>query len=374
MPVRKFLVCCAVFTLGGAMTLAHDSPPNGATSRPYGKTADGQAVEEFTLTAGRYSAKLITYGAAISELIVPDKNGKPTDIVLGFDDMAGWQSKGNPYFGCTTGRVANRIAKGKFKLDGKEYKLAVNNEPNTLHGGVRGFDKVVWQAEPIPGKPAVRFRYVSRDGEEGYPGTLTTTVTYTLSDNGTLAIDYEATTDQATPVNLTNHVYFNLNGAKTGTTILNHPLKLAAAKYTPADATLIPTGEIASVAGTPFDFTSATPIGERIQKIKADPVGYDLNYVLDSGGGKLAPAAWASSPTTGIKLEMQTTEPGVQLYTGNHLDGKIKRKAGVVYPQFGGFCLEAQHYPDSINQPKFPNTVLRPGQTYRQTTTYRFTN
>lgn len=371
MRVRIGLIGWTAVLLGSAMTTA-DSPAPGVAQRPYGKTADGRPVEEFTLRAGPYTVKLITYGAAISEWIVPDRNRKPTDVVLGFDDMAGWESKGNPYFGCIVGRVSNRVAKGKFSLGGKEYALAVNNGPNALHGGVRGFDKVVWQAAEIPGKTAIRFRYVSPDGEEGYPGTLITQVTYSLSDSGTLSIEYEATTTRPTPVNLTNHVYFNLDGAKSGSTILQHPLAIAARKYTPTDATLIPTGEIADVAGTPLDFTTATPIGDRIHQIKADPVGYDHNYVLDSGGKELALAARASSPSTGITLEMRTTEPGVQLYTGNFLDGKVHGKAGVAYPQYGGFCLEAQHFPDSVNRPSFPTTILMPGETYRQTTTYRF--
>jgi aldose 1-epimerase len=343
------------------------------TKRPYGTTTDGKPVDEFTLTAGPYSVKLITYGAAISELVVPDRAGRPTDIVLGFDDMAGWQSKGNPYFGCIVGRVANRIAKGKFTLGGRQYTLAVNNPPNALHGGARGFDKVVWKAEEVKKSgPAVRFTYVSPDRDEGYPGTLTTHVTYSLSESGALTMEYEATTDKPTPVNLTNHAYFNLNGAKTGSTILDHVLKINAKKYTPTDESLLPTGQLAAVANTPLDFTKATAIGDRIRQIKATPVGYDHNYVLDSGRGELVQAAVANSPSTGIALEVQTTEPGLQLYTGNFLDGTVKGKGGVTYPQYGGFCLEAQHFPDSVNRPEFPSIVLEPGKTYRQTTVYRF--
>jgi aldose 1-epimerase len=233
---------------------------------------------------------------------------------------------------------------------------------------------VVWKAETVdrPNAAAVRFSYLSRDGEEGYPGNLTTHVEYSLTPKGALTIEYEATTDRATPVNLTNHAYFNLNGALLGSTILNHELMIAAKKYTPTDETLIPTGQIAAVAGTPLDFTTPRPIGERIRQIRATPVGYDHNYVLDSAGRQSALAARVLSPATGIRLEMETTEPGVQLYTGNFLDGAVKGKGGVVYPQYGGCCLEAQHFPDSVNRPEFPSVILEPGRTYRQTTVYRF--
>jgi len=370
---RLLILGLAITILLASVVAADDATKPSLTKRSYGKTADGQPVDEYTLRAGSYAAKLINYGAAISELIVPDRQGHPTDVVLGFEDMTGWQSKSNPYFGCIVGRVANRIAKGKFTLGGREYSLAVNNPPNALHGGVKGFDKVVWQAEELRASaPSVQFTYKSRDGEEGYPGNLTTTVNYSLTESGVLTIGYEATTDKPTPVNLTNHAYFNLNGAKSGSNILNHMLMIAAHKYTPSDATLIPTGELASVAGTPLDFTKPTEIGARIKQIQATPQGYDHNYVLDSGGGRLALAARASSPSTGITLEMQTTEPGVQLYTGNFLDGTAKGKGGVIYQQHGAFCLEAQHFPDSVNQRAFPSVILEPGKTYRQTTVYRF--
>lgn len=346
---------------------------NSVTKRGFGKTTDGKPVDEYTLSAGPYSVKLINYGAAISELIVPDQVGRPTDVVLGFDDMAGWQSKGNQYFGCIVGRVANRVANGKFKLGSREYTLAVNTPPHALHGGVRGFDKVVWKAEEVKrAGPAVRFTYVSPDGDEGYPGTLKTHVTYSLTETGALTMEYEATTDKPTPVNLTNHAYFNLNGVRTGSTILNHLLKINAKKYTPTDDSLVPTGQLALVADTPLDFTKATPIGDRIQQIKAKPVGYDHNYVLDSPRGELIQAAVATSPSTGISLEVQTTEPGLQFYTGNFLDGSAKGKGGVSHPQYGAFCLEAQHFPDSVNRPEFPSIILEPGKTYRQTTVYRF--
>jgi aldose 1-epimerase len=369
---RLIIVGLFAVALVASAVLGDDRAKSGVSKREYGKTSDGQVVAEYTLTAGSTSVKLLTYGATISQFLTPDQLGRPTDVVLGFDDMAGWQSKGNPYFGCIVGRVANRVANGKFTLNGREYKLAVNNGPNSLHGGTRGFDKVVWKGEEVRGDaPSVRFTYRSLDGEEGYPGNLVTKVVYSLSQSGALMIEYEATTDQPTPVNLTNHAYFNLNGAKTGSTILNHLLTIAAKKYTPADDNLIPTGQMSLVLDTPLDFTKSTEIGARIKEIKATPVGYDHNYVLDSGGRQLALAARAASPQTGITLEVQTTEPGLQLYTGNFLDGTVKGKGGVVYPQYGAFCLEAQHFPDAVNHPEFPSVILQPGKTYRQTTVYR---
>lgn len=370
---RLLILGLAISLLAGVAVGDDRSKPTSVSKRPYGTTADGTAVDEYTLTAGPYSAKIITYGAAISELIVPDRHGKPTDVVLGFDDMAGWQSKGNPYFGCIVGRVANRVGNARFTLDGKEYKLAANNGPHSLHGGIRGFDKVVWKVEHgVRRLPAeITLTYRSPDGEEGYPGNLTAHVTYRLSANGTLSIEYSAMTDKATPVNLTNHSYFNLNGAKTGSTVLDHSLMLAASRYSPGDDTLIPTGQIAPVDGTPLDFTKPTPIGERIKQIKATPVGYDHNFVLE-GAGTRRYQGEAISPKTGISMQFTTTEPAVQLYTGNFLDGTVKGKGGTTYPQYGGFCLEAQHYPDSINKPQFPSIVLKPGETYKQTTTYQF--
>jgi aldose 1-epimerase len=341
----------------------------------FGKTKDGTAVDQYVLTNAKgMKAKVITYGAILTELHVPDPQGKFEDVVLGFDNLDSYLA-GHPHFGATTGRVANRIAKGKFTLDGKDYTLAINNGPNALHGGLKGFDKVVWKAEPKESAEgvAVKFSYTSRDGEEGYPGNLATTVTYTLTDQNELRIDYLATTDKATPVNLTNHSYFNLAGPKSGD-ILGHELMVAADKYTPADETLIPTGEIKSVEGTPLDFRSPAMIGSRIAPLKAkgQPGGYDHNYVLNSGGKSLALAARAYEPKTGRVMEMLTTEPGVQLYTGNFLDGKLKGKGGVVYQKHAGFCLEAQHFPDSVNQPGFPSVILRPGNTYTQTTVYKF--
>ncbi len=336
----------------------------------FGKTKEGVAVDEYTLTNGKMTAKVITYGAILRELIVPDRSGKPGDVVLGFDTLEGYLA-GHPYFGATTGRVANRIAKGKFTLDGVDYKLAVNNGPNSLHGGLKGFDKVVWKAENVSGSKgaAVKLSYVSKDGEEGYPGNLTVSVTYTVTPENELKIDYTATTDKATPVNLTNHSYFNLAG---GGSILGHELMLDSELYTPVDADLIPTGGVDSVSGTPLDFTRSTPIGARLGELKGEPKGYDHNFVLRGAPGVLKPAATVRDSASGRVLEMFTTEPAVQLYTANFLDGKLKGKGGVVYQPHQAFCLEAQHYPDSVHHDQFPSTILRPGSTYTQTTIYKF--
>ena len=338
----------------------------------FGKTNDGATVDQYILTnSAGMTAKIITYGAILTELDVPDRDGKLADVVLGFDNLKDYLA-GHPYFGATVGRVANRIAKGEFTFGGKTYKLAVNNGPNSLHGGKKGFDKVVWEAEPltVPDAAAVKFTYVSKDGEEGYPGNLTATVVYTLTNNNALRLDYTAKTDKATPVNLTNHSYFNLASPKSGD-ILGHELTLNADRYTPADDTLIPTGEIKPVKDTPLDFTKPRKIGERIEQIKADPVGYDHNYVLNSGGKELALAATVREPKSGRVMEMYTTEPGVQFYTGNFLDGKQTGKDGVVYKKYGGFCLEAQHFPDSVHHDNFPSMILKPGETYKQTTIYK---
>jgi aldose 1-epimerase len=341
--------------------------------KDFGKTPDGTAVDMYVLTsAAGMQAKIITYGGIITELLVPDRAGKWGDVVLGFDDLKGYLA-GHPYFGAIVGRVANRIAKGKFTLDGKEYTLAINNGPNALHGGKKGFDKVVWQAKPAETADGVSLTltYVSPDGEEGYPGNLTASVTYTLTKQNELKIDYSATTDKATPINLSNHSYFNLAGPASGN-ILGHELQLEAEKYTPVDETLIPTGEIKSVADTPLDFIKPAAIGARIDKLQGNPRGYDHNMVLKSGGKTLALAARVHEPKTGRIMEMFTTEPGVQFYTGNFLDGTLKGKAGVTYQKHQGFCLEAQHFPDSVHHPNFPSTILEPGKTYSQTTVYKF--
>jgi aldose 1-epimerase len=339
---------------------------------PFGKTPDGTPVDLYVLDNGRgMTAKIMTYGGIITELDVPDRDGKPANVVLGFDDLQGYV-KGHPYFGAIVGRVANRIAKAKFTLDGKEYTLAANNGVNHLHGGKKGFDKVVWTAEPVQkaGVVGVQLTYRSPDGEEGYPGNLTTTVIYKLTDRNELRIDYTATTDKATPVNLSNHTYFNLAGAKAGN-ILGHELTLAADLYTPVDDTLIPTGKIEAVRGTPLDFTKPARIGARIDQLKGDPRGYDHNFVLRAEVKGLHPAATVYEPKTGRVLEMLTTEPGVQFYTGNFLDGTVTGSGGVVYRQHQAFCLEAQHFPDAVHHADFPSVILRPGQTYTQTTVYK---
>jgi aldose 1-epimerase len=345
----------------------------------FGKTADGSTVKEFTLTNKQGAiVKLISRGATLSEWHVPDKEGKTVDVVFGFDDVAGYESKANGYFGTTTGRVANRIAGGTFTLDGKEYKLAQNDGPNTLHGGLnRSLDKVVWDGKPFENASGqgVVFTYTSPDGEEGFPGNLKIKVTYTLNDKNELRIDYEATTDKATPINLTNHAYFNLSGAGAPT-ILDHELMLNADHYTPVDDTLIPTGEIAPVAGTPFDFREFHKIGERVDQLNDKPgKGYDHNFVLNKkkGSNDLTLVAKVREPKSGRILTVSTTEPGVQFYGGNFLDG-AKGKDGQKYAYRSGFCLETQHFPDSIHHPSFPSAVLRPGEKYTQTCVYQITN
>lgn len=345
----------------------------GITKEHFGKTADGQDVYTYTLAnSSGLRARVITYGALLTHLEVPDRDGGLADVVLGFDNLEAYLS-GHPHFGCTTGRVANRIAQGKFTLGGKDYALAINNGPNHLHGGNVGIDKRLWKAKEVENKagPSVRFIYRSPDGEEGYPGNLDIEVTYTLTDAHELVIDYKAETDRATPVNLTNHSYFNLAGAGNGT-VLDHSLQIEASRYTPTDDTQIPTGEIAPVKGTALDFTQLTPIRARIDGIDGDPGGFDHNYVLNGETGKLALAARVVESRSGRILEVLTTEPGVQLYTANHLEGKITGKGGKVYPKQGGLCLETQHFPDSVNHPNFPSTILQPGEIYRQKTIYRF--
>jgi aldose 1-epimerase len=335
----------------------------------FGKTADGKIVERYTLTNKNGSlARVITYGATLTELLVQDREGNLGDVVLGFDTLEQYE-KESPYFGCTTGRVANRIAKGRFALDGVEYRLAVNNGPNHLHGGLKGFDKVVWKAAPLQRAEgaAVRFAYLSRDGEEGYPGNLEVVVTYLLTDDDELRLEYQATTDRATPVNLTNHSYFNLAGKGD---VLGHILTLYARYYTEPDETLIPTGRILPVAGTPLDFIRPAAVGGRIGRIAIG--GYDHNYVLDNGGrAEPGLAAELYDPASGRVMELYTTEPAVQLYSGIHLK-ELPGKKGAVYNQYYGLCLETQHYPDSINQPGFPSVVLRPAEVYRTATVHRF--
>jgi aldose 1-epimerase len=340
---------------------------------PFGKTADGTLVEKYTLKNSKgMQAVLITRGATLVELDVPDREGRSTNVVLGFDDVTGYESDRNQYFGCTTGRVANRIAKGRFTVDGVEYKLAVNNGVNHLHGGTkRSLDKVVWQAEPDKGRNAVRFHYTSPDGEEGFPGKLDIYVTYQLSNDNALTIDYLATTDKATPVYLTNHTYFNLAGAGVGT-ILEEELTIAADRYVPTDDTQIPTGKLDPVAGTVMDFNKPTQIGERVEPlIKTTALGYDHCYVLNKREKQPTFAAKLRDAKTGRVMTVSTNAPGVQLYTGNHLSGQ-KGRDGKTYEKRGGICLETGALPDAVNQPGFPSIILRPGERYRHTTTYAF--
>ena len=358
--------------LGAAAVLAlfSNTMPASTAKSAFETMPDGAAVELYTLTnANGLVCKVITYGAVITELDVPDRNGKLGDVVLGFDNLPQYLRE-SPCFGAVVGRVANRISRGRFVVDGKTYTLAINNPPNTLHGGIRGFDKVVWTAEAAeaPDGPAVILRHVSPDDDEGFPGTLSVRVTYTLTDANELRIDYEATTDKATPVNLTNHSYFNL--ACKGD-ILGQVLQLKAGRYTPTDSGLIPTGAIEDVAGGPLDFTKGKPIGRDIGKLSGMP-GYDHNYVIDGGGRGLVLAARVTEPVSGRTLEVATDQPGVQLYTSNWFNGTLVGKYGMAYPLHAAFCLETQHYPDSVNKPGFPSTLLRPGETLGSTTIYRF--
>lgn len=328
---------------------------------------DGSTVHRYTLrNKSGITARLIDYGAILSELWVPNATGGQTNIVCGFETLEQYLA-GHPFFGATTGRYANRIAQGRFMLDGKEYSLPINNGPNHLHGGIKGFDKRLWKSEPQDDN-AVKFTYLSADGEEGYPGNLSITVIYRLDDNDALTIDYTGITDKPTIVNLTNHSYFNLAGSGD---ILSHEVTIDADRYTPVNKQLIPTGELAPVDGTPFDFRKPMAIGARIQQIQSNPVGYDHNFVLNSGGKSMAFAARVIEPISNRGIEVHTTEPGIQLYTGNFLDGKYAGVGGVRYSRHCALCLETQHFPNSPNNPSFPSTVLRPGETYRTTTIYK---
>jgi aldose 1-epimerase len=349
---------------------------SGSERRPFGQTEEGIPVELFTLTNPQgLEAKITNYGGIVVSLLVPDHEGNRRDVVLGHDELEGYLDN-SPYFGCLVGRYGNRIANGSFSLDGTEYELARNNGDNHLHGGLRGFDKATWEAKAVTSEAGdgLELTYVSPDGEEGYPGTLSVRVIYTLTHDNALRIDYSATTDKPTVVNLTHHSYFNLQGAGTGD-ILAHELQLLAKRFTPVDEGLIPTGELRPVAGTPLDFTQPMALGARIdtkdeQLVRAG--GYDHNFVLDSGGGALALAARVVDPRSGRVMEVHTTEPGIQLYTGNFLENDIAGKGDQRYGYRHGLCLETQHFPDSPNQPSFPSTVLRPGEEYTQTTLYRF--
>lgn len=346
--------------------------------RPFGQLPDGRQVDLYTLSnAHGMRVEITNYGGIMVALWAPDRHGKLADVVLGYDTLAGYLGDTQTYFGALIGRYANRIAFGKFSLDGRNYTLAVNNGKNSLHGGREGFNRRLWKARDVSTKTeaALELAYTSADGEEGYPGRLEVQVVYTLTADNQLRIAYRATTDRDTVLNLTNHSYFNLAGAGVGN-VLATQLKLFAHSYTPINAGLIPTGEIAPVAGTPLDFTRPTAIGARIGDDNAQlkfANGYDFNFVIDGGGeGRLVEAAQAYEPTSGRELRVYTTQPGVQLYTGNFLDGSIHGKGGRVYEQHAAFCLETQHFPDSPNHPNFPSTELRPGQTFHQQTVYAF--
>jgi aldose 1-epimerase len=376
----------ALLNQTGCISKPASTPGVAAVTRevrraPFGRTADGQPVELFTLTnAHGIEVRLTNYGGIITSLKTPDRSGRFDDIVLGYDSLNGYL-RNSPYFGAIVGRYGNRIAKGRFTLDGTTYRLAVNNGPNSLHGGMRGFDKVVWTAEPFRADgeyEGVALAYTSADMEEGYPGTLRAHVVYMLTNDDRLVVDYQATSDKPTPVNLTQHTYWNLAGDGSRD-ILAHVLTINADSMTPVDSTLIPTGEISPVAGTPFDFRTQMRIGARIDQRQNTQIryggGYDHNFVLNrrnAGADSLVHAAHVVEPSTGRTLDIFTTEPGLQFYSGNFLDGTITGKAGHIYKYRYGLALETQHYPDSPNHPNFPSTILRPGQQYRTRTIFAF--
>ena len=361
------LTFLAVFRAQGAV---------GLRKSAFGKMKDGQPVGLYTLTnTGGMEVAITNYGGIVVSIKAPDRSGKFADVVLGFDTFDAYLNN-TPFFGALVGRYGNRIAKARFTLDGHEYHLAANDNGNTLHGGLKGFDKRLWNAKDVSTKevPALELTYLSKDGEEGFPGNLSVTVTYSLTPKNELKIDYAATTDKDTVLNLTNHSYFNLAGQGEGD-ILSHLMMINGDRFTPVDATLIPTGELKSVAGTPLDFRKPTAIGARIdaddQQIKFGR-GYDHNFVLNRKGGELILAARVTEPSSGRVLEVLTTQPGLQFYTGNFLDGTIHGKVGKVYPRRSAFCMETQRFPDSPNQPQFPTTVLKPGKHFQSTTVFRF--
>lgn len=374
---RRLVAVAAVVLTTGALFAVPSSAGGGpaVVRDTFGHTAEGR-VDRYTLTNGKgMRVRILTYGGIIQTIEVPDRRGRTANVALGFDNLADYVER-NPYFGCITGRYANRIALGRFTLDGTTYQLPINNDPNSLHGGDVGFDKHIWATTPFRHRDRVGLvmRYTSPHLDQGYPGTLTATVTYTLTRANEIRMDYHATTDRPTIVNLTNHTYFNLAGEGSGS-IEDHVLQLPASRYTPVDATLIPTGRLDPVAGTPMDFRRPTAIGERLRDSFPQLVigrGYDHNYVLDRRGPGLRPAARVVEPRSGRELRILTEEPGIQFYSGNFLDGTLVGTGGRMYRQGDGFALETQHFPDSPNQPAFPSTVLRPGQVYETTTVYRF--
>ncbi|MER5372027.1 aldose epimerase family protein [Streptomyces sp. NPDC002553] len=365
----------AATALGGVAE-ASTSGGKKPTKKLFGTLADGTEVHLWSLANGGTRLKVLDYGGIVQSLEIPDRRGRYANVSLGFDNIEDYVAK-SPYFGALIGRFGNRIGKGQFTLDGKAYQVDVNDGANSLHGGSKGFDKHVWSVEPFAkgSDVGLHLRYTSADGEMGYPGTLKVKVTYTLTRHGDWRIDYEATTDKATVVNLTNHVYWNLAGESSGT-IYDHELEIDAARYTPVDSGLIPTGELARVAGTPFDFRRAKTVGEDIRVAHQQLLygqGLDHNWVLDKGiTSRPAPVATLRDPSSGRTLTVSTTEPGLQFYSGNFLDGTLVGSGGTVYRQGDGMCLETQHFPDSPNKPNFPSTVLRPGQTYRSTTVHSF--
>jgi aldose 1-epimerase len=366
-------ILCAALAASCGQAPAPPQEDKSVKATEFGKTPEGEVVRLYTLrNKNGVEAGILDYGGIIVSLKTPDRKGEFGDIVLGFDNLDGYLGR-HPYFGALIGRYGNRIANGRFTLNGEQYTLAQNNGPNALHGGLKGFDKYIWHAEPASdGTQRLRLRLASPDGDEGYPGQMNIAVAYTLTDKNELRIDYSATTSKPTVINLTNHSYFNLAGQGL---ILDHVLELAAARYTPVDKNLIPTGELAPVAGTPFDFTTPHAIGARIDdahpQIQAGG-GYDHNFVLDGEAGTLRRIARVTHAGTGRVLEAFTTQPGLQFYTGNFLDGTLKGKGGVIYERRAGFCLETQHFPDSPNQPAFPSTMLRPGEEFVSTTVYKF--
>jgi aldose 1-epimerase len=374
-PSLRAVPFSLLFILGIASPACAQSlsaAPSGAViSRPFGKTPQGQLVTLHTLTnKNGLSVSIMDYGATIVKILAPDRNGKMGDVVLGFDKFSPYNHL-TTYFGATVGRYANRIANGQFHLGRSLYQLPRNDGPNSLHGGLRGFDKRMWKIEPVESDtPAVRFSRLSPDGEEGYPGNLFASVTFSLNDNNELRISYEATTDKVTIINLTNHSYFNLAG---GGTVLDQVVSIHADSYTPVDATLIPTGEIKPVEGTPFDFLNPTPIGLHLKEAGGKPIGYDMNFVLRKGFfSNWSQAAEVYDPKSGRTLAVSTDQPGIQFYTGNFLDGSLAGAGGTVYRQYTALCLETQHFPDSPNHDNFPSTVLSPGDTYKTSTVYTF--
>lgn len=349
-----------------------------AATTAFGQVEDFDSIKLYTLrNASGMTVKVTNYGAIITSIVVPDRSGKMSDVALGYNRVEDYINEvDKPYFGAIVGRYGNRIARGEFKLDGETYSLLKNNGENHLHGGAVGFDKVVWTVEAYDEGISLKLSYLAKDKEEGYPGNLTLAVTYTLTDDNSLVVDYHATTDKATPVNVTQHTYFNLKDEGVGT-ILEHELMLNASRFRPVDEGLIPTGDMPAVAGTPFDFTTAKPIGRDIRKDHEQlkfGLGYDHNWVLDKGDkpGELTLAARDYEPTTGRVMEIHTTEPGIQFYCGNFLDGRLNGKTGKTYVHRGGFCLETQHFPDSPNQPNFPSTILKPGETWQSQTIFKF--